>query len=385
MEDTVPAAASNAKFNRIITEALTTGPKRVREIYRIVQEQQPSDCTSVPCPHRKKSNKSMEWQHEIQRQLARIATNRDGLWHLKTSAAVEALSEEPTIPVEIEEDDLPPVVVVLPSAPYTGDPFIVTASGHFMDEEELKKPEDKRFAVPMDFDEFYAWRPDYVLNWVKKRLNRYAVDDEVEDWTQDLLIHLRYLPQGSKYRQPGANGRSAGCQDVIETFSPIHQYGASERRFRNYINSILANKFLTVQSKRSKNPVLRPGNIPFGANDDEGGEHSFAGDEFVHRNSDYLAASSDRQSKQHDDRLLTNQFKQFVAQHDPVVYPALEALESTGTIGEAAKFIGVSDSEFSRARARLKQLGECFQKGLPVPKQRRPYKKRTRAAAGGTV
>lgn len=394
-----PAAhTSVAKFNRLIVDSLTAGPKRVKEIYQIAQDVQPQDCTSVPCPHRKKASKSMEWQHEIQRQLARLAANREGLWHLKANApAPIVVVEETTISiitaVEAEAASIPVLPSINPATPYTGDPFTVTAEGlplwatlvpHYMDNEEFVKPQEKRFCVPNNFDEFYSWRPDYVLNWVKKRLNRFAVDDEVEDWTQDLLIHLRYLPQGSKYRLAGANNRPGGCEDVIETYNPLQQYGASERRFRNYVNNILGNKFLTVQSKRQKNPVLRAGNVPFGATADEAdSEQSFAGDEFVHAHSDFLTNHTNRIAKQHDDRLYTNQFKEFVAASDSTVYPALEALESTGTIGEAAKYLNITDGEFTRFRNRLKQLAECFENGTTVPKQRRPYKKRAKAAGVG--
>ena len=172
-----PPVVSVAKFNPLITEALTSGPKKVKEIYQIALEKQPQDCPNVPCPHRKKASKSFEWQHEIQRQLARIAQNIEGFWHLKATAPAPAEPEvttaapEPTVE-SVQEDDIP-VATVVPDAPYTGDPFVITADGHFMDAEELKKPEDKRFAVPRNFDEFYAWKPDYVLNWVKKRLNRF--------------------------------------------------------------------------------------------------------------------------------------------------------------------------------------------------------------------
>lgn len=285
-----------------------------------------------------------------------------------------------------------------PVAAYAGDPFIVatddrcpvwiipgSARGHFMDTGELSKSlyaqrhsKEERFVIPNDFDEFYAWKPDYVVQWVKRRLNIYVMNDEVEDWTQDLLIHLRYLPHGSKHRLPGANGRPGGCEDVIETYDPLRQFGASECRFRNYINNILGNKFLTVQSKRQKNPVLRPGNVSFGASDDENGERALTGDEFVHANSAYLASHNASIAKQAADRLYTNQFKEFVMKHDPQAFPALEALESTGTLGDAAKFAGVADGEFARLRNRLKQLAECFEKGSEVPRQRKPYKKRAK-------
>src|SRR5208337_1709599 len=108
-------------------------------------------------------------------------------------------------------------------------------TGHFIG--------DDGFRVPKDFAELYARFPNYIRNWVKKRLGRYTVDDDVQDWTQDLILHMKYLPANSKHRQPGANGRPNGCQDVVETFNPYSQYGASERRWRYYINYCLGNKF----------------------------------------------------------------------------------------------------------------------------------------------
>ena len=253
---------------------------------------------------------------------------------------------------------------------YTGDSFAMTLDGHYLG--------DDGFVVPHDFDEFYLRYPKYVLNWVKKRLNKFSVDDDVEDWTQDLLIHMKFLPQGSKHRLPGANGRELGCTDVIETFNPYQQYGASERRFRNYINFCLANKFNTMQSKRAKNPVCRPGNVAFDGNQDQQtSDHMLSSDEYVHQNSDHLAVISARKEKQHDDRLFTNQFKRYVKKEDPSVYPAIEALEVTGPLGEAAEYMGVTEQEFSRYRARLKQLGECFLRATAAPKQRRKYRKRS--------
>ena len=254
---------------------------------------------------------------------------------------------------------------------YTGDPFTVKEDGHFVG--------DDGFVVPMDFDEFYSRYPRYVLNWVKKRLNRFVVDEDVEDWTQDLLIHMKFLPQTSKHRLPGAKGRPNGCMDVIETFNPYQQYGASERRFRYYINFCLANKFNTVQSKRQKNPVCRLGNVAFGVSLDEA-DPTINSDEFIHSNSQHLTTQAERVQKQHDDRLYTNQFKNYVRKEDLSVFPAIEALEACGPMGEAAAYMGVTEQEFARYRARLKQLAECFLKKQQVPKQRKPYKKRAAAA-----
>ena len=61
-------------------------------------------------------------------------------------------------------------------------------------------------------------------------------------------------------------------------------------------------------------------------------------------------------------------------------YAAIEALEATGPLGEAASYMGVTEQEFARYRTRLKQLGECFIAASEVPKQRKKYKKRNTVA-----
>ena len=73
----------------------------------------------------------------------------------------------------------------------------------------------------------------------------------MEDWTQDLLIHLRYLPATSKHRE-------AGKEDIVQTFDPHKHHGANQARFFNYINLCLANKFRTMHSKRMKNATVPP-------------------------------------------------------------------------------------------------------------------------------
>jgi hypothetical protein len=88
------------------------------------------------------------------------------------------------------------------------------------------------FVVPKDFDEFHERFPHYVRNWVRKHADKFARPEDVEDWTQDLLIHLKCLPPTSKYRE-------AGKEDIVQTFDPARHYGASQRRFQNYINRVI--------------------------------------------------------------------------------------------------------------------------------------------------
>src|SRR5208337_2546783 len=134
---------------------------------------------------------------------------------------------------------------------YTGDKFSIDpATGHFIGEDG--------FRCPRNFEEFWERWPNYIINWTKKRLHKHIVDEDVEDWEMDLLMHMKYLPERSKWR-------ALGKMDVVETFNPELQYGASEKRFRNYINNCLANRFNTIMSKRSKNPICRPGNYSLAA------------------------------------------------------------------------------------------------------------------------
>jgi len=82
------------------------------------------------------------------------------------------------------------------------------------------------FVAPRDFAEFYERFPQHVRNWVARHVDRSTPKQDVEDWTQDLLIHLHCLPPNSKHRE-------SGKQDVVQTFDPIKQYGASRARFPN--------------------------------------------------------------------------------------------------------------------------------------------------------
>jgi len=59
--------------------------------------------------------------------------------------------------------------------------------------------------------------------------------------------------------------------------------------------------------------------------------------------------------------------------------PAIASILATGTPGDAAEFLGITDARFSRLWTRIRQLGKCFMTGDDhIPKQRRPYKKRVK-------
>jgi len=241
------------------------------------------------------------------------------------------------------------------------DPFTV-ADGHYIGHDG--------FVVPMNFDEFHERFPQYVRNWVNRHVDRSAPSEDVEDWTQDLLIHLHYLPATSKHRQ-------AGKEDIVQTFDPIKHYGANSARFFNYINLCLGNKYRTIYSKRMKNPLCRPGNLSLTTHFEER-DRDQIGDEFCHSHSAYLRKRCEQQEKQRDDRHRIGEFVDFVRRQDSHVLPAFGAIAATGTPSGAAEFLGTTEHDFCRMHTRLRQLGTCFVDGEEVPRQRRPYKQRVR-------
>jgi len=224
------------------------------------------------------------------------------------------------------------------------------------------------FVVPRDFEEFYERFPDYVRQWVSKHTPWFGSKEDLEDWTQDLMIHLYHLPQPSKYRE-------AGKKDIVETFDPLKHYGANEARFRNYINLCLTNKFRTMHSKRMKDALSHPRNLSLDA-ETEGKDLRSVDDGYCHSHSAYLERAANAAEKEARDGAFLQEFADFVRRQDPKALLTIEALLATRAHGEAAEFLGITERDFVRMRGRLGQLGKCFLSGEPVPKQRRPYKRR---------
>ena len=94
------------------------------------------------------------------------------------------------------------------------DPFTVS-DGHYVGHDG--------FVVPKNFDEFHERFPQYVRNWVNRHREPRTQPQDLEDWTQDLLIHLRYLPVISKHRE-------AGKEDIVQTLDPHKHHRASQCR-----------------------------------------------------------------------------------------------------------------------------------------------------------
>jgi hypothetical protein len=207
------------------------------------------------------------------------------------------------------------------------------------------------FVVPRDFKEFYNKFPDYVHKWVSKHADRSAPKEDIEDWTQDLLIHLCYLPQTSKYRRAG--------KEDLQTFDPVKHYGCNEARFRNYVNLCPTNRFRTMHSKRMKDALCRPGNVPLNGQAEDGDLLS-ADDEYCYSHSAHLQAAANASEKQSSDRAFIATFVEFVRRKDPRALPTIDALLATGTQADAADWLGTTEGEFGRLHNRSDRLGKSF-------------------------
>jgi hypothetical protein len=227
------------------------------------------------------------------------------------------------------------------------------------------------FVVPKNFDEFHERFPQYVRQWVRKHAGRFAQPEDLEDWTQDLLIHLNSLPPTSRHR-------AAGKKDIVQTFEPNKHYGAGSARFFNYINLCLGNRFRTIHSKRMKNPIYRAGNVSLGGHFDES-NFGQVDDDFCHAHSEHLRKRCHEQERQRDARHALAEFCEFVQRQDSSVLPAMEAIAAAATPGAAADLLDTTKEGFCRMRSRLRELGRCFETGELVPRKRKPYRRRVTA------
>jgi len=281
----------------------------------------------------------------------------------KLEPAATVIVVTPLAPPDEEDEDLEvEAAVEEETKPYSGDSFTTDEDGHFVG--------DDGFVVPRDFGEFYMKYPEYTRRWVMKRIHRISVDMDVEDWEADLLMHLRYLPPSSKYRQPGSHRwHPEGCEDVIQIFDPILQYGASARRFFNYVKNCLSNRYSTIYSKQSKNPICTMGNLVLGMPAEEYSE--VVDDEYVHHH-----CVQPFKPVSEDVKIFLEEYRCFVNKTDPELLEVMAAIAQAGNYREAMEDMSMTEQEFNRARNRMRVLKDCFLKGSTVPKQRKPYKKR---------
>jgi hypothetical protein len=264
-----------------------------------------------------------------------------------------------TVEIGVRADKFSDIVVE--KRQYRCDPFEVR-DGHYVGHDG--------FVVPKDFNEFYRRFPNYVRQWVCTHAGRWASEQDVEDWTQELLIHLFRLPVKSVHRE-------AGNDDIIQTFDPAKHYGANEARFRNYVNLCLMNKFRTMHSRRMKDALCRPNKLSI---DGTLESDCWVTEDFCHSNSPQWRETARTHDRQAGERVLVQDFLHFVGKHDRRILSAVEALLATQTQAEAADLLGVTETEFSRVCCRLDRLRHCFRRG-EAPRQRRPYRRRSNRRA----
>lgn len=219
--------------------------------------------------------------------------------------------------------------------PYKSDPFTIR-DGRFIGHDG--------FVVPKDFDEFHERFPQYIRNWVRRHAESSAHVEDLEDSTQDLLMHLQYLPPTSKHRETGK-------KDIVQTFDPAKHYGANQARFQNYINFCLSNKFRSLHKKRVKDALSNPRNLSLDTQT-EWDDPCSVDDEYCQSHSEYLRRAANASEKRDRDRAFLGEFVDFVRREDPNSAPAIEMLLVAGAQGTTADSLGMTDSQFTRTRNR---------------------------------
>jgi len=211
------------------------------------------------------------------------------------------------------------------------------------------------FVVPRNFAEFHERFPYYVRNWVKRHAGGSAAKEDMEDWTQDLLIHLLHLPPTSKHR-------NSGKEDIVQTFDPRKHFGANQARFQNYINLCLMNKFRSLHSKRMKDALSHLGNVSLDPQPEWSDPFSVDND-YCHAHSEYLRRAANASEKLDRDRAFIGEFSDFVRREAPNALSAVEALCLAQTHGAAARSLGTTEARFARLLTRLRRLGEDLRSG----------------------
>ena len=156
--------------------------------------------------------------------------------------------------------------------------------------------------------------------------------------------------------------------------------GANQARFWDYINLCLTNRFRNIRSRRMKDALCRPGNLSLDVQAKEEDLGS-VGDECCHSHSECLREAADLAEKQVHDKQRVQQFESFIWRNDPKLLPICGPIKATGNFKEAAASLGLTAKESSRMRHRLVRLRRHFVSGEPLPKQRKPYKKRRASKA----
>jgi hypothetical protein len=249
---------------------------------------------------------------------------------------------------------------------YQGEPF--TGDGtHFIGQDG--------FVVPANFIEFYDRYPVYVRNWVSKKLRKCSSHPDVEDWVQTLLAHLFQLYKGRVVK--GLDGEDdqniggilykLGFTDVIHAYNPWAHYGASARRFFNFVNLCLNHKYLSLRSKYRKDATSHS---LFSLDSQVSGDKSedpvsgSASREYllIDRSSLYRSQVVENRNITADG-IFIQQFKDFVGHREPELLSLVDAIMSKDKVDEILISLDYDQNRYLRDRKRLIRLSKSFQTG----------------------
>lgn len=240
---------------------------------------------------------------------------------------------------------------------YAGEPF-TGVNGHFVGQDD--------FVCPNSFEEFYLSNKHYVRNWVTKKLRKSSTDPDVEDWTQTLFAHLCQLPKPRASVGPdgvvtlvGGTLYMLGFTDVLHAFNPWAQYGASARRYHNFLNLCISNKYSSLRTRYGRDAVTHPGFSLDGAATNE----ETTGREYLLMDRSTLYREAVVQQSINADEIFVKQFREYVSHKDPALSALVDAIMHKDKIEEILEALGIDQNKFLRDRKRLAKLAKSFQLG----------------------
>lgn len=224
--------------------------------------------------------------------------------------------------------------------------FAVSADGHYVGEDG--------FVVPKDFTELFEQDPLGVRHWVTRQMRGRVQDDAILDLEQELLLHLCSLPANSQFRRKGANVRVDGCTDVIQCFDPVRQFGATAKRFHNFINLCLTNRLRTILTRQRHSPLFNPRNLSLAAVEVFHGEKGDAesigkvDDAYLLHHSATFARECRRVARAEDPvrKAYVREFEKFVGERNYKLLEVVRAIERAATLPDAEKTLGMPFRNF---------------------------------------
>lgn len=241
---------------------------------------------------------------------------------------------------------------------YTGEPFD-GVDGHFVGSDG--------FVVPRNFSEFLETSPDYVTKWVSRKLKLRRDDPDVQDWTQTLLMHLCQLPTGrevvdedtDEVKIVGGKFSQLGFCDVISVFNPWAHFGASAKRFYNYINRCLTNKFLSLTTKAMKDATSHKAILPDNDDSDDS-TTGYTRDYMLMERSSVYNEEVSRGVGLTFQQIFVQQFRSFLERKNPELLKLADAIMYKDKIEEILLELDIDHNEFLRSRKKLIKLSKSF-------------------------